>query len=197
MSSVGRIPICAFGDESFKESDVDGFYVLAAAVFDRAVHDDVRTVMSELRGRRRIPKLHWNEMDPVEQESAVKTLADLDGFHLVAVGSPVPRRRQERARACCLRRLVLELAAFDVEMLVLESRTATLDVRDVETVKGARFDLPRGTSFRVAHERGRDEPLLWAADIVAGAIRAKKDGRPGYRRLIEDLVYEVAVETNC
>ncbi|HET6291094.1 MAG TPA: hypothetical protein VFG15_30670 [Amycolatopsis sp.] len=99
------------------------------------MHDEIRTVMSKLRGRRRIPKLHWNERDPAEQEAAVETLADLDGFHLVAVGSPVPRRRQERARACCLRRLVLELAAFDVEMFVLESRTATLGARDVETVK--------------------------------------------------------------
>ncbi|OXM45920.1 hypothetical protein CFP71_37670 [Amycolatopsis thailandensis] len=197
MSSNDRLVIRAFGDESFKESDVDGFYVLAAAVFDRAVHDEVRLVMSELRGKRRIPKLHWNEMDPAEQEAAVKTLAGLDGFHLVAIGSPVPRRRQERARARCLRRLVLELSAFDVEMLVLESRTATLNARDVETVKGARFDLPKGTAFRVAHEPGKDEPLLWAADIVAGAIKAGKDGRLGYRRLIEDLVCEIAVETDC
>jgi len=197
MSSSDRLAIRAFGDESFKESDKDGFYVLAAAVFDRAVHDEVRIVMSELRGKRRIPKLHWNEMDPAEQEAAVKTLADLDGFHLVAVGTPVPRRRQERARACCLRRLVHELSAFDVEMLVLESRTATLDARDVETVKGSRFDLPKGTPFRVTHQPGKLEPLLWAADIVAGAIRAGEDGRPGYRRLIEDLVYEIAVETDC
>ncbi|OLZ52072.1 hypothetical protein [Amycolatopsis keratiniphila] len=197
MSSGGRPLILAFGDESFKESDVDGFYVLAAAVFDPAVHDEARIVMSELRGRRRIPKLHWNEMDPAEQAAAVKTLADLDGFHLVAIGSPVPRRRQERARAGCLRRLTLELSAFDVEMLVLESRTATLNARDVETVRGARFDLPKGTQFRVVHEKGKDEPLLWAADIVAGAIRATKDGQPGYRRLIEDLVYEIDVETRC
>ncbi len=197
MSSSDRLAIRAFGDESFKESDKDGFYVLAAAVFRRAVHDEVRTVMSELRGKRRIPKLHWNEMDQAEQKAAVETLADLDGFHLVAVGSPVPRRRQERARARCLQRLVLELSTFDVEMLVLEARTTTLDARDVETVKGARFDLPKGTPFRVTHEPGKNEPLLWAADIVAGAIRAREDGRPGYRRLLEDLVYEIAVETGC
>ncbi|MEV7554021.1 hypothetical protein AB0N89_30765 [Amycolatopsis sp. NPDC089917] len=36
-----------------------------------------------------------------------------------------------------------------------------------------------------------------AADIVAGAIKAGKDGRLGYRRLIEDRVYEIAVETEC
>ncbi|WET78866.1 hypothetical protein P3102_33295 [Amycolatopsis sp. QT-25] len=93
--------------------------------------------------------------------------------------------------------MVLELAAFDVEMFVLESRTATLDARDVETVKGARFTLPKGTPFRVAHERGKDEPLLWAADIVAGAIRARKDKGSGHCRLIEDFVHEIAVETDC
>ncbi|WP_409494954.1 hypothetical protein [Amycolatopsis sp. cmx-11-12] len=93
--------------------------------------------------------------------------------------------------------MVLELSAFQVETLVLESRTSTLDARDVGTVKGARFALPKGTVFRVVHQPGRDEPLLWAADIVAGAIRAAKEGRPSCRRLIEDRVYEIAVETDC
>jgi hypothetical protein len=48
-------------DESFREHDSSGFYVLAAAVFE-ADADEARLAMLALRGRRRVGKLHWNEM---------------------------------------------------------------------------------------------------------------------------------------
>lgn len=44
------------------------------------------------------------------------------GFHVVAVGNPVPRRRQERARAACLTALVGELHGFGVQYLLIEVR---------------------------------------------------------------------------
>ena len=185
----------AFADESFHEADHGGFYVLAAAVFDEATHETVRTCMQELRGKRRSSKLHWNEMDTRQQTTAAQTIAALDGFHIVTVGTPVPHRRQERARAMCLTRLITELHSYSVTDLVIESRTVQLNERDIKTAQGARFSLPAGTRFHVTHVAGAQEPLLWSADIVAGAVRAHHQGNGAYRKKLERCLYEVELDT--
>jgi hypothetical protein len=93
----------AFIDESFHEHPTEGFYVLAAALFDTGA-EEARDAMLRLRGHRRTEKLHWHEMDAHDQMVAVTTVARLDATHLVTVGTPVPRRGQERARRMSLRR---------------------------------------------------------------------------------------------
>jgi hypothetical protein len=93
--------------------------------------------------------------------------------------------------------LVVELHGFDVVELVVESRTRALNQRDVNTVIGARFRLPKGAEFRVEHLPGADEPILWAADVVAGAVRAAKQERPACREILADRVYEIDVATDC
>ncbi|AWH96418.1 hypothetical protein [Dietzia psychralcaliphila] len=186
----------AYADESFHEAAHGGFYVLAAAVFDESVHDTVRTAMQTLRGKRQTPKLHWNEMDTRQRTTAAAAVAALDGFHIVAIGTPVPRTRQERARAMCLTRLVTELHSFSVSDLVIESRTRQLDARDIATVRGARFLLPKGSRFHVVHVPGKQEPLLWPADLVAGAVRAHRQGDATFRRQLEHCLYEVELDTH-
>ncbi|WP_235998903.1 hypothetical protein [Qaidamihabitans albus] len=64
-------------------------------------------------------KLHWSDMDSQQQRNAAKRIRELDGLHLVAVAAPVPRRRQERARAKALHCLTLELHGYGVERLVM------------------------------------------------------------------------------
>jgi hypothetical protein len=142
--------------------------------------------MLELRGTKAISKLHWNEMDRGQQRAAAKAVSALEGFHVVTVGAPLPSRRQERARAGRLAQLVVELHGFDVVELVVESRTRALNQRDVNTVIGARFRLPKGAEFRVEHLPGADEPILWAADVVAGAVRAAKQEQPACREILAD-----------
>lgn len=190
----------AFVDESFHEAASGGFYVLAAATFDVRAHDRARAAMLRLRasqGGRAVRKVHWSEMDAQRRRNAAKTVADLDGFHLVAIGMPVPRSRQERARAMCLKHLVVELHSYGVSELFMESRTHTLDRRDIRTVTGARFSLPKGAQLRVCHRPGVEEPLFWVADIVAGAVRAHYEGDPEGRQLLKDRLYELQVETGC
>jgi hypothetical protein len=188
----------AFADESFRESDAGGFYVVAAAVFEPGGHEVAREVMQELYGRgRRGGKLHWNQMEQAEQRAVVKTVAGLDALHVVAVGGPVPPRRQERARAMCLHRLVVELHGYDVEHLLMEGRTERLNTQDVRTVQGARFTLAKGTRFVIEHMPGPQEPLLWAADVVAGAVRQHREGDPECRAVLEQCLYEVEVATGC
>nr|WP_255375877.1 hypothetical protein [Saccharomonospora sp. CUA-673] len=168
-------------------------------MFEPADEDDVREVLQRLRGpRRRVGKLHWNEMNESQKHRAAKEIGGLEGFHVVAVGAPVPQQRQERARARCLSTLLFELHSYGAERLIMESRSKELNARDVKAFVGARYQLPKGTSFRVEHVPGPDEPLLWAADVVAGAVRAsREDESAPFRAALEHCVYEVSVDTGC
>jgi len=151
----------------------------------------------QLRGSRAGDKLHWNHLARHQQQSALKQVAALPGFHVVTIGSPVPQRRQERARAGCLRHLVVELHGVGVTQLLMEAREQELNQRDVRTVTGARFLLPKESRFRIDHEFGLREPALWVADLVAGAVRAHRLGDRTCRELVEEFVYEIEVVTDC
>lgn len=190
-------PQVAFADESFREDPTEGFYVLAVAVLEFQAQQPARDLMRSLLGSRRTSKLHWHEMDRLQQKDAAHRVGDVEGFHVVAVGAPVPRRRQERARAACLTALVPELHGFGVEQLFLETRTAELNRRDLATVQGARFALPRGSSFRIDHLPGSTEPLLWVADIVAGVVGASRFGGPIRLELLGERVHVLEVPTGC
>ena len=193
--------LTAFADESFQEDPVHGFYVLAAAVFPPAIHDEVRELMLDLRcrlrNRRATDKLHWNHLEHYQQDAAAKQVAGIEGFHVVTIGTPVPQRRQERARAACLTRLVYELHSLGVTDLVMEAREAELNQRDVRTVIGARHGLLKRPEFRITHQFGAVDPLLWAADMVAGAVRAHRLGRPVPRDLLDGCLYEITIDTGC
>jgi hypothetical protein len=99
----------AFADESFQEHPTEGFSVLAAAVIEARAQQPTREVMRRLLGSRRTATLHRHEMDRLQQKDAAQCVAGIEGFHVVDVGSPVPRHRQERAQAACLTALAGEL----------------------------------------------------------------------------------------
>ncbi|MFI1734901.1 hypothetical protein ACH40E_37960 [Streptomyces acidicola] len=188
----------AWSDESFQEKDSAGFYIIAAAVIEPAMIDEARAVMLQTRGRRLTTKSHWTQMDNRERRRAAEAVAALGGLHVVAVGSPVPARRQERARRACLTELVTQLHGFRVVHLYMEAREPQLNDRDVATVQHARrYLLPKGTDFRVDHVPGEMEPLLWVADIVAGACRAEQLGSTVYRETLGDVVLDFEVSTRC
>lgn len=188
----------AWSDESFQEKDSDGFYIIAAAVIEATAAEQARELMMRLRGARATSKAHWTEMDSRERKYAATALGDLSGLHVVAVGSPVPVRKQQRARRKCLAELVVELAGFDVGRLYMEAREPQLNAQDVKTVQHARrFKLPKGTPFRIEHLPGGTEPLLWVADVVAGACRADRLGQGMYREALGDTVVDFEVATDC
>lgn len=184
----------AYLDESFREHDTEGFYVLAAAVLGHDA-DEIRTLLQGLVAHRSPGKLHWAESSPRYRRAATERIAGLDAFHVVAVGAPVAPRKQERARAICLRRLVFELNGLGVTQLFMESRQQVLDRRDVLTVQQSRFDLPKGTSLHVEHRRGAVEPRLWVADVAAGVVRAHCQGDSTYRELLGDRLHLIEVPT--
>jgi hypothetical protein len=81
-------PPMAFADESFREDPLEGFSVLAAAVLEVRAQQPTRELMRSLLGSRRATKLHWHEMDRLQQKDAAHRVAGIEGFH---VGTPVPR----------------------------------------------------------------------------------------------------------
>ena len=190
-------PLVAFADESFREDSTQGCYVLAASVLDHSAQEPAREVMRRLLGSRRTAKLHWHEMDRLQQKNAAHHVASITGLHVVALGTPVPRRRQERARAACLTALVSALHGFGVRHLLMEARAPELNRRDIATVQGARFALPPGSNFWVDHVSGSAEPLLWVADIVAGTVRASHQDSSVQLELLGEHVHLVRVPTGC
>ncbi|MGW1043693.1 hypothetical protein [Streptomyces sp. NPDC002547] len=184
----------AWSDESFQEHDDAGFYIIAAAVIEDEAHDQAREEMLRLQAKHAPEKLHWTKRDNAERAELARAVAALDGLHVVAVGAPVRPRRQERARAHCLNLLVCELHGFGVEHLFMEARDQVLNGRDIATVQQARYALPKDAVFRLDHLPGAAEPLLWVADIVAGAVRAEKLGQPQYREILGERVIDFPVE---
>ncbi|MFF4828237.1 hypothetical protein ACFY20_35730 [Streptomyces sp. NPDC001312] len=184
----------AWSDESFQEHDDAGFYIIAAAVIPDDAQEYVREEMLRLQARHSSTKVHWTKADDAQRGQLSRAVAALDGLHVVAVGAPVRPRRQERARAHCLNLLVCELHGFGVRHLFMEARDPVLNARDVATVQQARYALPKDAGFRLDHLPGVVEPLLWVADIVAGAVRAEKLGDPQYRDILGERVIDFPVK---
>jgi len=153
-----------------RESPAGGLYVVTAAVValgdQQGVEDRLR---SALGGRRR--RVHWHSESHKDREALVELLAGLELRAVCAAVQPTVPRRQERARERALWTLVPELVSQGVVELVLEARQEQLNRRDVRTIgaihRAALIEEKLAHRFAVPD---RQHPLLWAADIVAGAV---------------------------
>jgi hypothetical protein len=65
--------------------------VLAAAVLGHNAAE-IRTLLQGLAAHRLPGKLHWTESSAQYRRAATERIADLDAFHVVAVGTPVSPR---------------------------------------------------------------------------------------------------------
>ena len=90
--------------------------------------------------------------------------------HLFVVVGAVGGRRQERARRRLLGRLLWELDQRQVSRLTLESRHVERDRHDQEAIGAFRNHGLLSRNLTVGFGQPRDEPMLWLADIVAGAV---------------------------
>ncbi|MFI0467914.1 hypothetical protein ACH347_27865 [Saccharopolyspora sp. 5N102] len=90
-----------------------------------------------------------------------------------------------------------ELHSYGISHLRMESRTPALNERDVNTVRAARHQLPKGAVFHVEHLPGKSEALFWAADIVAGAVRSSREGIDTYHKLLVAGLYEIESAIEC
>ena len=158
--------VTAYVDESLRLTG-EGLYVLAAVVVPDPRAPEVRAAL-----RAAVPpglrRYHWRRESEASRAAIVEVVRSLR-VSAVVVTAPVGRTRQERARRRCLRRLVWELAQRDVRRAVLESR----DHADAADRALLAFALRAGwgpPDFEYRFGLPTDEPLLWLADIVAGAV---------------------------
>lgn len=140
------------------------------------------------------PKLHWHNLDASQRRKVVSAVADFNACHIVVVGTQLDPRRQERARALCLEKIAWELGTYDITNFVLEARTESLNRRDrqlVDALRGRRA-LPPG--LRIDHELPSQEPMLWIADQVLGAVGESLTGRSQWYEALKPAVTIIDID---
>jgi len=159
----------AYVDESLRVSHA-GLYLLAAAVVAGDDADDARRALRRvlLPGQLRF---HWRLERGGQRARMLAAVAKIRPAVLAYSCRPMPRR-QERARALCVNSLVWDLHERDIKHAVFESRGEHGDRRDAATIEQARRAKWAAAAVTYGFDRADDEPLLWIADALAGAISA-------------------------
>ena len=185
----------AFIDESMR-ADGKGVVVLAAVCVDAGAAGDARGAMQELLLGRQA-RIHFHDEGHVRRMAIVETVA---GLHLPAIVaaavSPAEPRAFERARRKCIERLAYEVPQRGVTALLLESRQENLNKSDRTLLAAYHRSGLLAKSVMYGFRRPKDEPVLWVADAVAGAVSsalANVDER--YYAVIESQVDVIHVDT--
>ncbi|MFC3761831.1 DUF3800 domain-containing protein [Tenggerimyces flavus] len=183
----------AYVDESESNQRLDpGTYIFAATLVEDAHADEVREAMDALRppGRR---KLHWYDLSGRNRLAVIKTIVELPALHVAVVRSVLPPERPDRRRRKCLNRLTHELENRRVTHIIAEAREPKNDLRERDYLNRLRVTGVVDEELRLVHQRGQLEPLLWAADAIAGAVVAARIDEPKYLELLAGLV-DIAIE---
>jgi len=172
------VELHAWIDESMRDpkpGNRDGMYIVAAGVADPLQSDQSRTAMMRLLPKA-ATRLHWHAESAARQVQIARTISTLDVTLLVVVNTRYDGRRQERARRKCMERLLNELRSRGVTRAVIESRTDSLNRKDMEMVDALRS---RGemVGLHAGFDRPSAEPMLWIPDAVSGAVNGFRSGR--------------------
>lgn len=157
----------AYGDESIRMAGSPPFYMMGVCLLEDADTVDFSKLAKLMPPGSR--KLHWRDMSQGLQRESLNLLMDIKRADVVVVASPLDGKKQERARRKCLETLLPRLEAKGVREFLLESRGATSDKLDVSYVKYAKGSK-LVKSIKITHADGADEPRLWIADQVIGAM---------------------------
>jgi hypothetical protein len=170
-------------DESGDELDSHHRYVIGAGVL--VANDDdlgrVREQVFALLGtpRRRRP-FHWVTEGPVMRAAAIDLIGRLPLQAHAIVGAAASQHHLEYTRERCLRELFRSVDGQNIDRLMIESRERSVAVvgqnrRDFETLIEARHakELPPTVRYEWVL---KEEPLVWLADAVAGAVLAAERG---------------------
>ncbi|MEU4385434.1 hypothetical protein [Promicromonospora sp. NPDC023805] len=167
----------AWVDESMRAArdGREGLYLLAAVVADPSACDAMRETLRALllRGAQR---LHWRDETVDRRLKIASAIGAQDVALVVVVGAPIDHRRQERARAICMERLLYELDQVGVRQVFLESRHDALNTRDIRLVDALRIRGSISRTIVVNFALPKLEPMLWAPDAVAGAVSSARFG---------------------
>ncbi len=176
----------AWGDESVQRQDgIPPTYYVGVCICGLEEDEIRRQLLAPIR--KNVPKLHWRDMTPTEKRRSIPVVESLSLPHIVAAAAPLDNIKPDRARRKCLERLLPELEQrYGVTRLVLESREASQDERDLVCVRGLRS---RGFihQLRVDFAPGASDARLWIPDQVLGAIGDAKRGDEDYSGLIASV----------
>jgi hypothetical protein len=164
--------LTAYIDESARHrNDADScVYVLAAALVEDDQTEELVSVL-ESRPRSGAAKLHWKDQTAKQRTATTEALAAVPLAGLVAVHFYDYQPQNERARRLCFNRLLVALAhEYAAGAAVFESRGASRDKKDREVLTVLRKNGRVPRDLDVSWVRGGEQPLLWAADCVAGAV---------------------------
>lgn len=155
----------SFIDESHRASLGGGTYLFGVITVSP---DHEQPVRDRLRGALagKLTRLHWRRDRTEYRLRGIEALAlaEVEG---VTIYRGDVRGRQERARQDALWSVAYDRREHDVLDLVFEARERSLNQRDESTLASIQRTLPE---LRYTFARPRDEPLLWAADYLLGAV---------------------------
>jgi hypothetical protein len=155
-------------DES-NSSTGPGLYVLAAVLVPLRVAGGLRASLRALL----LPKqqrLHWTKESQRRRLKTLQLVVDSAVLRYAYV-TRAPWRQHESVRSRSLG-LILRNHCAAATQLVIESREAHRDRHDRQVVADARRNAILSHNVEVGFMEPRDEPLLWAADAIAGATLA-------------------------
>lgn len=193
MSAVGAPALpSAFIDESMRFDGEVGHYILGAVLATPAACDALRASFRAIRVGSQ-PKTHWRSEGKRQRDLMMTAVSEAPIESIVAVGAPLDRKRQERARAKCLEHLLWQLGQWKVEEVHLESRTSSLNARDEQTIDRLRGRQLIPRALRVTISQPSTEPMLWVSDAVVGAVGDQVCGKPRWIEMIGHQVIQLPV----
>lgn len=177
----------AFVDESSAvRSDTRQEYLIGAALIPLDKCDEVREDLRSLALPGQI-KLHWTDESESRRRAIVDKIATLSPMTVVVTHLSERLRKTERCRRKCLEALYHDMVGMEVFDVLLEDRSVSQNKNDRGHLVALRSQ-GLDTRLRIDHQRGGDEPLLWIADILLGAINAAELGQPAHLETLRDTL---------
>ncbi len=168
-----------------------GPYVMVATLPLTDALDDIRRQLQRLKPRSQT-KLHWYDSIHDLRAQTISLISEMPVMHWAVVMDPPHDESPERRRRNCMERLFWEVSELKaVEQVVMESRGAADDKRDMQMVGSLRAKKALRADLRVDHVRGLEEPLLWLPDAVCGAMNARLAGDPQWCELLRRQLWVV------
>lgn len=160
-------------DETTPQMGAGVYYVLTTAVImdpaDLATH--ITGLFGDTPGR--IRPFHWVREGVAVKQRMISIIIN-SGVVAISRYQSVSRRKQSQARTRLIKAIADDLAHEQIVHLMIESGDRSTDARD----KAALLDHFRdrgGVPFSFEW-RSKQEPLLWVADAINGAIHAELTG---------------------
>jgi hypothetical protein len=166
--------VIALVDESILLSG-SGAYLVACVVLPDGRRAAVRRDLRRLLPAGRV-QMHWRNEEARERTALTALLAKESTGLFVYGKRPAVRRDHEPARARLLQTMFEDLAPADVLELLIESRQSPNDQKDRHTISALQAAGLASYDLEYIHRLGREEPLLWLADALAGAMLASLKG---------------------